>query len=84
MLIYHRLMYLLAYFLRVEVIIINEKKFDTEYPCQWAKEQQWLSEHGVRYTFVKTIDGITTWKYKKNLQLFKSLCLFYENVYSKE
>jgi hypothetical protein len=64
------------------VINISEKRFDIEYQCQWAKEQQFLSEHGIRYTFVKTIDGVTTWKYKKNLKLFQTLCSFYENVYT--
>jgi hypothetical protein len=66
------------------MVYISEKKFDTEYATNWSKEQQWLSEHGIRYTFVKTIDGVTTWKYKKSYLLFKNLMNFYEDVYSKE
>jgi hypothetical protein len=63
--------------------IENKLKFDAEYPCQWSKENQFLTEHGIRYAFVKTIDGVTTWKYTKNLALFETLCLFYKNVYTK-
>ena len=66
------------------VIKISEKlKFEVEYPCTWAKENQFLTEHGIRYTFVKTIDGVTTWKYVKNVALFETLTLFYRNVYTK-
>lgn len=61
---------------------ITESKFDKEYATQWIEEKDWLSSHGIRYTFVKKIGGIDTYKYTKNLKLFQTLCLFYENVYS--
>jgi hypothetical protein len=63
--------------------IENKLKFDIEYPCTWAKENQYLTEHGIRYTFVKEINGITTWKYTKNFKLFDVLKDFYSDVYSK-
>lgn len=63
--------------------MIIETKFDKEYSTQWIAEKNWLSEHGIQYEFVKTVNGISTFKYKKNLDLFKTLCSFYENVYCK-
>ena len=53
------------------------KKFDKEYSTQWVEEMKWLEKHGFRYTFVKTIDGVTTYKYKKTAELFKTLAVFY-------
>jgi len=44
---------------------------------------QYLLNNGIRYTFVKTENGITIWKYKKNMELFSSLSDFYKEVYSK-
>lgn len=51
--------------------------FDKEYSTQWIEEMKWLKDHGVRYEFVKTINGITTYKYKKTPELFKALEVFY-------
>ena len=39
-------------------------------------------KHGIRYTFVKEIDGVTVWKFKKTEKLFHVLADFYSNVYS--
>lgn len=61
----------------------NGKSFDKEYSCSWLREQQFLTENGIRYTFVKTIDGVTVWKYTKNYKLFSTLAEFYKEVYSK-
>lgn len=58
-------------------------KFDKEYSTQWVAEKEYLEAHGIKYDFVKTIDGISTFKYRKNFELFKTLSMFYENVYSK-
>lgn len=63
--------------------LIIEPKFDKEYSTQWLAEKNWLSEHGIRYSFVKNINGIDTYKYTKTLELFKCLVEFYENVYCK-
>lgn len=57
-------------------------KIDQEYSCVWYEEFNHLIEHGIRYTFVKTIDGVTVWKFKKTEQLFRTLADFYSNVYS--
>ncbi len=58
-------------------------KIDREYSTTWSEECKYLLEHGIRYTFVKEINGVTTWKYKKNEQLFAALTEFYANVYTK-
>ena len=62
-----------------EVII----KIDKEYSCVWIDEFNYLTQHGIRYTFVKNIDGVTIWKFKKDFELFSVLSQFYKNVYSK-
>ena len=64
-------------------MIIIESKFDKEYSTQWVEEKNFLSEHGIKYSFVKTVNGISTYKYAKTLELFKTLSEFYENVYYK-
>ncbi len=63
---------------------MNNKKIkvDTEYSCTWNMEQEFLTSKGIRYTFVKTVDGVTIWKYKKTTLLFDVLSEFYGNVYT--
>ena len=63
---------------------MNNKKIkvDTEYSCTWNMEQEFLTSKGIRYTFVKTVDGVTVWKYKKTTLLFEALSEFYGNVYT--
>ena len=53
------------------------KKFDSEYYTQYVKEMQYLLQNNIKYTFVKDIDGITTYKYKKTPELFRILEIFY-------
>ena len=60
---------------------MDEVKIDPEYNCVWVEEYTYLSDHGIKYTFVKIIDGVTVWKYRKNERLFKTLADFYKNVY---
>ena len=55
-----------------------KKKFDKEYSTQQVDEMKWLKDHGLPYSFVKTIDGITTYKYQKSQDLFYYLYLFYK------
>lgn len=57
-------------------------KIDHEYNCVWSEEQEYLLRHGIRYVFVKTINGITVWKFRKTAELFKVLSDFYSNVYT--
>ena len=54
-------------------------KFDKEYSTQWVEEMKWLKDQGIYYTFVKYIDGITTYKYEKTPELFKALNFFYSD-----
>ena len=70
----------LTHFFYCEVNII---KIDHEYSCVWYDECDYLMKHGIRYTFVKEIDGITVWKFKKTEELFHTLGDFYSEVYSK-
>jgi len=60
--------------------IENNKKFDKEYSTQWSLEHLYLKENGINYTFVKTIEGVTTWKYAKTSELFNVLCKFYKQI----
>lgn len=55
----------------------NMKKFDKEYSTQYTPEMKFLLEKGIKYTFVKEINGVTTYKYEKTPELFKSLEKFY-------
>lgn len=55
-----------------------KKKFDYEYATQYVKEMKYLESIGIKYNFVKDIDGVTTYKYSKTSKLFKALALFYE------
>ena len=41
------------------------KKFDKEYSTQYTPEMKFLLEQGIKYTFVKEINGVTTYKYEK-------------------
>lgn len=46
------------------------KKFDKEYSTQYTKEMKYLRSKGINYSFVKNIQGVTTYKYKKTPGLF--------------
>ena len=54
------------------------KKFDKEYSTQFTPEMKFLLEQGIKYTFVKEINGVTTYKYEKTPELFKTLEIFYK------
>lgn len=54
-------------------------KKDNEYATSNYDEVNELRRCGIRYTFVKTIDGITVWKYEKTPHLFEVLKNFYIN-----
>ena len=55
-------------------------KFDKEYSTQWNNERDYLESVGIKYVFVKEINGISTYKYKKNSRLFKALSSFYSRL----
>lgn len=63
----------------------NERKpipktaFDSEYSTEFLREVKFLTEKGIRYTFVKKKPeyGISQFKYKKTPALFSALVEFY-------
>lgn len=58
---------------------MDKKIFDSEYQTQWRDEVEFLKSKGIHYTFVKRINGISTYKYIKNSELFRLLTIFYAN-----
>lgn len=55
------------------------KKFDKEYFTQYVPEKQFLKSHGINPTFIKVVNGVTTFKYEKTNKLFQTLSLFYKD-----
>ena len=53
------------------------KKYDKEYSTQYTPEKEYLMSIGIRPSFVKTTNGVTTYKYTKTSILFKALVFFY-------
>lgn len=53
------------------------KKFDKEYSTQYVDEMKFLKSKHIYYDFVKEINGLTTYKYKKTSRLFEALMFFY-------
>ena len=61
------------------MIDIN-RKYDHEYQTEWIKEKEYLSQNGIRYTFVKLINGVSVYKYEKTETLFNLLAQFYREL----
>jgi hypothetical protein len=59
--------------------VIDIKKFDKEYSTQFVNEMKYLQSEGILYSFVKNINGVTTYKYEKTKMLFDALSRFYSN-----
>lgn len=57
---------------------MDKKTWDKEYSTQYTPEMKYLQSRGINYSFVKEINGITTYKYTKTSELFKSLMNFYK------
>lgn len=55
------------------------KKYDKEYSTQYSPERDYLLEKGIKPSFVKVIDGVTTYKYTKTSKLFDLLSFFYKD-----
>ena len=53
------------------------KKYDIEYSTQYTPEKTYLEDNNIKPSFVKVIDGVTTYKYRKSSELFKLLAIFY-------
>ena len=71
------ILYIPIFYAISEVIFIYETKFDKEYQTQYIAEVNFLTENNIRYTFVKKVNGLLTYKYKKSKELFKVLMKFY-------
>lgn len=54
------------------------KKFDIEYSTQYTPEKDYLLSVGIKPSFVKVINEVTTYKYTKTGELFKALSYFYD------
>lgn len=57
--------------------MIMKKKYDKEYFTQYTPEKEFLLSHGINPSFVKVINGVTTYKYEKTPRLFEALAIFY-------
>lgn len=53
------------------------KKFDKEYSTQYSPEKEYLMSIGIKPSFVKVINEVTTYKYEKTSKLFDALAYFY-------
>lgn len=54
------------------------RKFDKEYSTQYTPEMEYLKRCDIYPSFVKVINGVTTYKYTKTSMLFKALAIFYD------
>lgn len=61
---------------------LPKKAFDSEYMTEFLREVRFLTEKGIKYTFVKkTPDfGVSQYKYKKSPALFAALVEFYSMI----
>lgn len=63
------------------------ERFDKEYSTQWIVEYEYLKKNGILPTFVKYANDenkITTYKYKKTVELFYYLYDLYNGkIYYK-
>lgn len=57
--------------------MLDKKKWDKEYSTQYVPEMKYLQSLGIDYSFVKEINGVTTYKYAKTSKLFEALVGFY-------
>ena len=60
------------------------KRYDKEYSTQYLPEVEYLKANNVRYTFVKVLNGVPTYKYTKTPQLFQLLEIFYASDKERE
>lgn len=60
------------------------KKFDKEYSTQYTPEKDYLMNNGIKPTFIKVVNEVTTYKYEKSSELFRLLTIFYSNNDNKK
>ena len=51
-----------------------------EYICENMNEHKYLRENGIKFTFVKRVNGTTQYKYLKTKELFETLTKYWENI----
>ena len=54
------------------------KKYDKEYSTQYTPEKEYLLQNVIKPSFVKVVNGVTTFKYIKTTELFRLLSIFYD------
>jgi len=59
-----------------------KQAFDSEYMTEFLREVRFLTEKGIKYTFVRKTPeyGISQFKYKKTPELFAALVEFYATL----
>lgn len=60
------------------------KKFDKEYSTQYIPEVHYLIDKKINPSYIKDINGVTTYKYTKTSDLFRNLAIFYAQYDKKE
>ena len=67
---------------RPERKALPKEAFDSEYMTEFLREVRFLTDKGIKYTFVrKTGDyGVSQYKYKKTPALFAALVEFYSTI----
>jgi hypothetical protein len=53
------------------------KKYDKEYSTQYTPEKEYLYNLGIKPSFIKVVNEVTTYKYEKTPDLFRALEVFY-------
>ena len=66
------------------IISKHRVPFDREYATSYKSEIKWLTEHGIRYEFVKEVNTISIYKYKKNSALYFALGKFYKTLENRK
>ena len=56
------------------------KKYDKEYSTQYTPEKNYLLSFGVAPSYVKVVEGVTTYKYTKTPELFSALAIYYAKI----
>ena len=56
------------------------KKFDVEYSTPFVSEMKYLKENGINYAFVKKINNVDVYKYKKTPELFHLLEEYFKKI----
>ena len=56
---------------------MNKVRIDDEYSCVFMPEAKFIRDNGIRFAYVKKVNGLTIYKLKKTKELFEVLAKFY-------